>query len=80
MKDVIGYFLTDQHLDGLCADIPHVGFLPAATREEQRGHIQDANIFLGMPSRDVFVVAEAFWPTKRACAQSKRRPGIGRHQ
>ncbi len=58
MKVVIGYFLTDPYLSDLRAEFPDVEFQPAATEEEQRLHIQDADIFLGVPSRDVFLAAE----------------------
>ena len=58
MKVVIGYFLTDPYLNELRTEFPDVDFQPAATEEEQRLHIQDADIYLGMPSREVFLAAE----------------------
>ena len=58
MKVVVGYFQTDPFLNELRSEFPGVEFQPAATEEEQRFHIQDADIFLGVPSREVFLAAE----------------------
>lgn len=58
MKVVIAAMLGDEFLNDLRASFPEVSFQAAATDEEQRAHIADADVFFGWPSREVFLAAE----------------------
>lgn len=46
------------YYDDLRATFPKVSFVPAATAEEQKREIRDADAYYGLVSRDVFLAAE----------------------
>ena len=58
MKVVMASMLSDEFLSDLRATFPDVTFQEAPSDEEQRAHIQDADVFFGWPSREVFRAAE----------------------
>ena len=58
MKVVVGTMVTDEFLGDLRASFPDVTFHPAATEEEQKREIADADIVYGRPSREVFLAAD----------------------
>ena len=48
----------EPFLDELRARFPNAEFQPAFTAEEQKQHIRDADAFVGLPIREVFLAAE----------------------
>ena len=50
--------LTEELLKDLRASFPEVTFQIADTEEEQKQHIKDADVFVGTPSREVFIAAD----------------------
>ena len=58
MKAVISSLITDKFLSELHANFPDVDFEVAETPDEQKLHIKDADVFLGVPSREVFLAAD----------------------
>ena len=58
MKVVVGTMVTDEFLGDLRASFPDVTFHPAATEEEQKREIADADIVYGRPTREVFLAAD----------------------
>ena len=68
MKIVMASQIRDEFLNELRTTFPSVTFQPAATEQEQVQQIQDADVFYGEPSREVFLAAEQLrWsPAARA--------------
>jgi phosphoglycerate dehydrogenase-like enzyme len=58
MKVVVAGMLSQEFVKDLRDSFPGVDFQPAATEQEQKRHIKDADVFFGTPSRDVFLSAE----------------------
>ena len=58
MKVVVASMLTDEFLSDLRSTFPEVTFESAPTDDEQRREIKDADVFFGMPTRDVFLAAD----------------------
>ena len=58
MKVVMAAMVVDEFLEDLQASFPDVTFEVARTDEEQKAHIRDADVFVGWPSREVFVAAD----------------------
>ena len=58
MKVVIASLATDEFLEDLAASFPEIEFVTADTDEERKAEIKDADIYLGFPSRDVFLEAD----------------------
>ena len=58
MKVVIASLATEEFLSDLSASFPEIQVVAADTREEQRVEIKDADVYLGFPSREVFLEAD----------------------
>jgi phosphoglycerate dehydrogenase-like enzyme len=58
MKVVLTSLLTDDFTNDLRATFPDVEFVTATSEQEQKAQIKDADVYLGMPSREVFVAAD----------------------
>ncbi|MCH8311106.1 MAG: hypothetical protein IIB17_11515, partial [Chloroflexi bacterium] len=58
MKVVLASLMTDEFLKDLNETFPEVDFAVANSPEDQEREIRDADVFFGMPSRDVFVAGE----------------------
>ncbi len=58
MKIVVAAMATDRYLEELRSSFPEVEFVTAESEEAQRGEIVDADVFIGRPSRRVFLAAE----------------------
>ncbi|MCZ6678789.1 MAG: D-2-hydroxyacid dehydrogenase [Candidatus Poribacteria bacterium] len=58
MKIVMASQLSDSFLNELRTAFPAVTFQPAATQQEQIEQIQDADVYYGEPSREVFLAAQ----------------------
>jgi phosphoglycerate dehydrogenase-like enzyme len=50
--------VTEEFLKDLQASFPEVTIQNTDTEEEQKQHIKDADVFYGMPSREVFLAAD----------------------
>ena len=48
----------EQFLTELRTSFPNVTFQPALTMEQQKRHIPDADVFIGAPTREVFLAGE----------------------
>ena len=49
---------SEEFMKDLEASFPEVSFQTAITEAEQKQHIKDADVFYGMPSREVFLAAD----------------------
>ena len=58
MKVVLASLMNDEFLKDLIESFPDVDFAVAAAPADQKREIRDADVFFGMPSRDVFVAGE----------------------
>lgn len=58
MKVVLTSLLTDEFVNDLRDSFPEVDFQIATSAEEQKRYIADADVYLGLPDRDVFVSAQ----------------------
>jgi hypothetical protein len=58
MKVVLASLMNDEFLKDLTETFPDVDFAVANSAVDQAREIQDADVFFGMPSRDVFVAGE----------------------
>ena len=58
MKVVLASLMNDEFLKDLTETFPDVDCAVANSAEDQAREIQDADVFFGMPSRDVFVAGE----------------------
>ena len=58
MKIVVAGLLGDGFEDNLREEFPGVDFAFSVSEEEQAREIKDADVYMGMPSREVFVAAD----------------------
>ena len=58
MKIVVAGLFGDGFEDSLTAEFPNLAFAFAPSEEDQAREIKDADVFLGTPSRDVFLAAD----------------------
>lgn len=58
MKIVLTSILTDEWIDDLKSTYPDVDFVIATTADDQKAEIKVADVYLGMPDRDVFIAAD----------------------
>jgi phosphoglycerate dehydrogenase-like enzyme len=58
MKVVLASLMNDVFLESLKETFPDVEFAVADSPEDQAREIRDADVFFGMPSREVFVAGE----------------------
>lgn len=58
MKIVVTGLFGDGFEDSLTAEFPNVDFVFAASEEDQVREIKDADAYMGMPSRQVFLAAD----------------------
>ena len=58
MKVVIASLLNETFVDELRHEFPDVTFEVAISAEDQKQHIKDADVFMGLPSRPVFLEAQ----------------------
>ena len=58
MKIVVAGLFGDGFEDSLTAEFPNLDFAFAQSAEDQTLEIKDADVFLGTPSRDVFLAAD----------------------
>ena len=58
MKVVLASLMNDEFLKDLTETFPDVDFAVANSPDDQQREIRDADVFFGMPSRDVFVAGE----------------------
>ncbi len=54
MKVVMAALLNDEYMSDLQTTFPEVTFVPALSAEDQKRHIQDADVFFGAITREVF--------------------------
>ena len=58
MKVVIAALATDEMLNALAEEHPEVDFVTADTEDERKREIKDADVYMGFPSREVFLAAD----------------------
>ncbi len=58
MKVVVSSLFASGFEDSLTEEFPEVDFVFAASEEEQAAEIEDADVFMGTPNRDVFLASD----------------------
>ena len=66
MKVVVASLFGDGFEESLIEEFPEMDFVFAASEEDQAAEIKDADVFMGSPSRDVFLASDRLrwlhWP------------------
>jgi len=60
MKVVVTSLLGDGFEESLLEEFPSLDLVFALTEEDQAKEIRDADVFMGEPTRDVFIEANVF--------------------
>ena len=58
MKVVVASLFGDGFEESLIEEFPELDFVFAASEEDQAAEIKDADVFMGTPSRDVFLASD----------------------
>ena len=80
MKVVVASLFGDGFEESLTEEFPELDFVFAASEEDQAAEIKDADVFMGSPSRNVFLASDRLrWLHCPGTGIDKLTGSFGRH-